>query len=125
MAAICADCRTANRDGAKFCKGCGHRLRIAAPVIAVKPRSDIEEDWPATQRMSMRHELDRVEDLPPTPDSRAPSLPRPPQSDERRPHSKSFPSARAAAAHQTATHRIGAWSLAALVVAGGSWYAYN
>jgi len=126
MAAICADCRTANRDGAKFCKGCGHRLKLAPPIDAAETRSDVDDDWPATQRMSMRHELDRVDDLPPSPESRAPSQRTPPKSGDRRPNSESAPSTRAAATRKNATNRIGAWRLlTAIMIVGGGWYAYN
>ena len=125
MAAICADCRTANRDGAKFCKGCGHRLKLAAPANATEIRPDVDEDWPATQRMPLRQDVVRVA-VAQSAESGAASPATPPRLDDRRQKAKSLPSAKAAAPRKTGTNRVGAWILltSALVVAGG-WYAYN
>lgn len=125
MAAICADCRTANRDGAKFCKGCGHRIRIAPPDNPAESRSDLDEDWPATQRMSMRHELDHVDDLPLSPESRTPFPPAPPRGGGWEANSDSSPSTKVAGATKTGTNRIGVWTLLTAMIVGGGWYAYS
>jgi hypothetical protein len=52
MTQVCADCRTANREGGKFCLGCGRRL---VPVAALKstPASEGADEWPATQRLPL------------------------------------------------------------------------
>lgn len=50
MAVVCADCRTENRDGAKFCRGCGRRLVAIASAGTKPPPTD---DWPETQRIPL------------------------------------------------------------------------
>jgi hypothetical protein len=56
MALECASCRTQNRDGAKFCKGCGHRLVAVAGVAndGVAPAG-----WPITDRMPLPPAMER------------------------------------------------------------------
>ena len=50
MAVVCAECRAENRDGAKFCRGCGRRLTS----IQTAGIADIGKDpWPETQRMPL------------------------------------------------------------------------
>jgi hypothetical protein len=56
MPQLCTDCRTANRDGAKFCMGCGRRLGVAE-ATRVPVRADRDDDWPATQRLAQDEEL--------------------------------------------------------------------
>jgi hypothetical protein len=125
MAAICADCRTANRDGAKFCKGCGHRLKLAPPANATEIRPDVDEDWPATQRMPWRQDVVRVA-VAQSAESGAPSPAEPPRLDDHRQKAKSVPSAKVAAVRKTRTNRVGAWILlTSVIVVAGSWYAYS
>ena len=57
MAVVCASCQTENRDGAKFCKGCGRRL-ISPPPASSAPAEERATDgdgWPITERMPLSH----------------------------------------------------------------------
>ncbi|MDM0014222.1 zinc ribbon domain-containing protein [Variovorax sp. J22P168] len=63
MTQACADCRTENRDGAKFCKGCGRRLQALRPTPPGPPAGE-EEEWPATQQMSRAAELPAPPSIP-------------------------------------------------------------
>lgn len=129
MPPICADCRTANRDGAKFCKGCGHRLRLVVPANSTEARPDTEEnteeDWPATQRVPMRHELERVEDSPPSRELSA-SLP-PGGWQSKGPNSSAAsPQTVQTGSRESGSRRIASWGLiAAMLVVVGGWYALH
>lgn len=129
MPAICADCRTANRDGAKFCKGCGHRLRLVVPANSTEGRPDTEEnteeDWPATQRMPMRHQLERVEDSPPSRGLYA-SLPSGGWQSKGPNSSAASPQTVQTGSRESGSRRIASWGLiAAILVVVGGWYALN
>jgi len=50
MGVECASCGAQNRDGAKFCKACGHRLVVVA--VAANDRVAPAE-WPITERMPL------------------------------------------------------------------------
>ena len=45
MAVVCGVCSTDNRDGARFCKGCGAKLKTAGASASVP---DPLSDWPST-----------------------------------------------------------------------------
>ncbi|MGO4393586.1 hypothetical protein AB4Z46_19715 [Variovorax sp. M-6] len=78
MTQACVDCLTDNRDGAKFCKGCGKRLVSLTPVGPAAVTGGAEQ-WPATQRMPMRSKLP----TPPAPSPRRP-VPAPAAASRRR-----------------------------------------
>ncbi|MDB5827285.1 MAG: hypothetical protein JWQ73_1505, partial [Variovorax sp.] len=46
MAVVCPACGTENRDGARFCKGCGGKL---APESKVRTEAAHASEWPATE----------------------------------------------------------------------------
>lgn len=125
MALVCADCRTANRDGAKFCKGCGHRLNaVAAPVEAAA--NDSSDDWPATQRMPMRPDLAMPAPRTSRPTAeRARAKPLPGSLSDPIPHAaerKSLPPV-SPAPGSAGLRRVAFGLLAAVVLAvGGGWY---
>ncbi len=110
MSVVCGSCRTENRDGAKFCKGCGQRLVSAAALkLASGVSPVIRSDWPDTDRMPLRTAA------PPVPASR--HLPAPPA---------------APAKNRTADRKSGPGMagvvglLLAVALAGGAgWYAYS
>ncbi len=110
MSVVCGSCRNENRDGAKFCKGCGQRLVSAA---ALKPASGaspvIRSDWPDTDRMPLRTAA------PPVPASRA--LPAPPAA----------PAKNRSADRKSGPGMTGVVGLLlAVALAGGAgWYAYS
>jgi hypothetical protein len=146
MAVVCADCRTENRDGAKFCRGCGHRLVTIAPVGATPPAND---DWPETQRIPLPPPVappglfaavalkrpkasDPIEkafvppsakrQLPPLPSYPAPSAAsRPPPSAPKRPssHARKAPARRSNALWISV---IAFFVIAAALASAGGWY---
>jgi hypothetical protein len=149
MAVICAECRTGNRDGAKFCRGCGRRLAaiVSAPI---RPAEEPEDDWPETQRMSMHSVLE----MPRSPATAISASVAPARSDRKSavaatrrkplaplppPVPSSFRGVRSAApkgvprtasavaARKSNALFVGALglSIAAFVLAIGGWYAYN
>lgn len=149
MAVMCAECRTGNRDGAKFCRGCGRRLAAIAPAPTY-PADESEDDWPETQRMSMRSVLE----MPRSPATAISASVAPARSDRKSamagtrrkplaplppPVPSSFRGVRsttprgvprtamAVAARKSNALFVGALglSIAAVVLAIGGWYAYD
>jgi hypothetical protein len=51
MAVVCGDCQTENRDGARFCKGCGRKLARVSTSAATAGGDGA--GWPDTQRMPL------------------------------------------------------------------------
>ena len=111
MTQACADCCTDNRDGAKFCKGCGKRLVSPTPVRPAAVTGS-DEEWPATQRMPMHSNLPS----PPGPSPRRPA-PAPAAASRRRVE----PAERKSAPRSTTAERPSPWRSAViglLIVAG-------
>ena len=54
MTQACADCLTDNRDGAKFCKGCGKRLDSLTPVHSTPPAPSPRRPVAAPAAASLR-----------------------------------------------------------------------
>lgn len=122
MAVTCTDCHTSNRDGARFCRGCGHRLSSVAA----------EEEWPATQRMVFPYEeiqsqgaeaaialpLRAQRQKPPSPSPKRPASADPAPPRRSPPAAKSVGSGRPSRAKRAIL-----WSaLVALIVAVGAWH---
>lgn len=128
MAMVCGDCRTENRDGAKFCKGCGRRL---VALAAAETKHTAQEDWPETQRMPLPPAA-RAGSNSAVPSRKAVSMPAahsPPTSfrSPSRAPTAARPSkgSRKGPAHRSYVLRIGALTLlaaAALLTAAGAWY---
>ena len=135
MAVPCAACQAENRDGAKFCKGCGHRL-AAAPAGT---SSGTDDGWPVTERMPLPAApvrapvaaADEVTVVMGATRSRVPAAPLQPA-----PGPRPQPAARVPKPVPPATARsvarsspavtIGAWGLLiAIVIVAGGWYAYG
>jgi hypothetical protein len=49
MGVECTSCGANNREGARFCRGCGHRLTPAPAPVAVDTRAAATEGWPITE----------------------------------------------------------------------------
>lgn len=127
MPVTCTECRTSNRDGARFCKGCGRRIK-AAPV---------REEWPATQRMAYpgedlqsrgaevvlpaSHHVRKGSSAP----ARTPAPPPSQRAAEKAPQRASAASAQVANDGKTARRiRPAVWAvLAVVLVAPAGWYA--
>ena len=63
MAVVCGACSTENRDGAKFCKGCGARLApVNGAVSAAVSANGTPGEWPATEPVPLRPAAARPED---------------------------------------------------------------
>ncbi|CAN7717991.1 zinc ribbon domain-containing protein [Variovorax sp. LjRoot84] len=148
MAVVCASCQTENRDGAKFCKGCGHRLvsqpAPGAPAPA-EERPSGSDGWPITERMplSPAPAADEVTVVmgtaasspPPPPPPPAPKAgPKPKPKPIPRPPPAVRASAPKAALHAAALPGArksnGVWMgvfgvLMVAVLAAGGWYAYG
>jgi len=48
MSVVCAACAAENRNAAKFCKGCGTKLALSAPIRTPVSEPNDEAAWPAT-----------------------------------------------------------------------------
>lgn len=127
MPVTCTECRTSNRDGARFCKGCGRRIKLVP----------LDEEWPATQRMVYPGEelqfrgagavlpaSHRIPKGPPAP-ARPPAPPPVQRAAEQAPQRSSVASAQVANDGKTARRiRPAVWVVVAvMLIAGAGWYA--
>lgn len=138
MAEECASCGTQNRDGARFCKGCGHRLmavamaandRVASAGWPITERTPLPEEVPQKKSSSAADERTVVPSRSPSAPSPVPARPAPvPPSPPATRESKAA-SRPAALPGEAATRRSSArWGILALLLvllAGGGWYMHS
>ena len=138
MPVVCASCQTENRDGAKFCRGCGHRLSPAPAASTRRPEAD--DGWPITERMALAEvpattasandETTVLIGRPPAPTPPAPPRPAvpppsPPPAATKAPKTASRPAALSSASPAPRRSRA-AWSVVGLLlvlVVAAAWYA--
>ncbi len=136
MTVACADCQTENRDGAKFCRGCGRRL----VALASAGSAQAAEPWPPTQRLPLPASVAPAGLFAPEEAGVAPAMPRPSPARPAKPaaaasRTSSVPTSSVArpaprkARGKPARHISLVWTCASIVLAigiailaAGAWY---
>jgi hypothetical protein len=140
MAVVCASCQMENRDGAKFCKGCGHRL-VSPPASSApaEERPSGGDGWPITERMplSPAPAADEVTVVmgaaassppppAPKPKPKPKPIPRPPPAARARAPKAALHAAALPVARKSKAAWMGVFGvLMVAVLAAGGWYAYG